>query len=175
MKYLVVSDTHGDHQILEKLRDHYQDQVDAMLYCGDSEFPADDEIWASFVPVKGNCDLDFKYPSEEVLTLGDDKILLVHGHLHGVKYGLNSLSLASQEVGANLVFFGHTHQLGYEFVDNCLFLNPGSISFPRGPYLSLKGTFAIVTTTFNEVKVQYFTRDLKEVTSLSHVFPKIKN
>ena len=40
MKYLVVSDNHGDRQILVDLVNHFQEQVDLFIHCGDSELPA---------------------------------------------------------------------------------------------------------------------------------------
>ena len=37
-----------------------------------------------------------------------------------------------------------THQLGVEVINGKLLLNPGSISYPRGKYTAIGGTFAIV-------------------------------
>ncbi|WP_303220499.1 metallophosphoesterase family protein, partial [Enterococcus asini] len=56
MKYLVVSDNHGDRQILVDLVNHFQEQVDLFIHCGDSELPADDELFAIYQGVGGNCD-----------------------------------------------------------------------------------------------------------------------
>ena len=37
MRYLVVSDNHGDREILVKLLDKYHANVDYFFHCGDSE------------------------------------------------------------------------------------------------------------------------------------------
>lgn len=172
MKYVVVSDTHGDLGILEEISAKFQGKVDAMLYCGDSELPADAKIWENFQSVKGNCDYDMNYPDEKVLEFGSDRILLVHGHLHAVNFGLTSLSLLAREEQANLVFFGHTHQLGYEYQQGCLYLNPGSISYPRGQFIFIGGTFAIVETSDDEIKIDYYNREYELVPNLSGVIQK---
>ena len=48
MKYLVVSDSHGDKAILQKLVTAYAGKVDLMLHCGDSELPVTDEVFKYF-------------------------------------------------------------------------------------------------------------------------------
>ena len=42
MLYLIVSDSHGDRDILCKLVKNYTGKVDAMFHCGDSELKSDD-------------------------------------------------------------------------------------------------------------------------------------
>lgn len=37
MKALIISDNHGDQQILEQVTQSWQDRVDFMIHCGDSE------------------------------------------------------------------------------------------------------------------------------------------
>ena len=58
MKYLVVSDSHGDRQILVDLVRHFENSVDFFIHCGDSELPAKDELWNVFHVVGGNCDYE---------------------------------------------------------------------------------------------------------------------
>ncbi|WP_439646132.1 metallophosphoesterase family protein [Lentilactobacillus senioris] len=57
MKLLVVSDSHGDRQIIADLLDHYQDQVEAVIHCGDSELKATDSLLDRLTMVQGNMDL----------------------------------------------------------------------------------------------------------------------
>ncbi len=38
MKIVVVSDNHGDREIIQKIVDHYEGKVDGIFHCGDSEF-----------------------------------------------------------------------------------------------------------------------------------------
>nr|WP_231923730.1 metallophosphoesterase family protein [Ligilactobacillus salivarius] len=59
----------------------------------------------------------------------------------------------------NLFFYGHTHRLAVEYVDGTLFLNPGSVWFPRGEYQKLGGTYAIVSVNESKIKVTYYTRE----------------
>ncbi|MCP0885980.1 metallophosphoesterase [Ligilactobacillus sp. WILCCON 0076] len=172
MRYLVVSDSHGDREILVKLLKHYSDKVDLLLHCGDSELPANDELFKSYAVVTGNCDYDPAFAEKKVIKSGEDKILLAHGHLLGVGINLQKIASLAENVDANLVFFGHTHQLGTEFVNNRLYLNPGSISFPRGAYQYVGGTYCIVETTTKVIDVQYYTRDMKEVPKLHVQFKR---
>ncbi len=84
--------------------------------------------------VKGNCDSLFTHfdtPYERLVTLGGRKLLMMHGHTHGVKgsYGVAAAHAASE--GAEILLFGHTH-LPYEgkieVKGRCVHLfNPGSI------------------------------------------------
>ena len=110
MKYLIVSDNHGDRNILVEIVNRYVDRVDHMFHCGDSELKANDELWEHFTVVTGNCDYDPGYKKEQVVSIGDDVIYMTHGHLSNVRFGLTMLSLQAQEAGANIALFGHIHQ-----------------------------------------------------------------
>ena len=167
MKYLVVSDCHYDREILVKLRNFYKGQVDAMFYCGDSELDASDDLWDDFLVVTGNCDYDPNYAKVVDYCNGPDKIVMTHGHLYGANFGLARLDLLAKEKGANLLFFGHTHQLGVQKEDGIIFLNPGSISYPRGAYANLGGTYALVSTDAKKIDVDFYTRDLDKVEKLT--------
>ncbi|MFD1465124.1 metallophosphoesterase [Lapidilactobacillus mulanensis] len=172
MKVLVVSDSHGDDGILETLVDHYEGQVDALIHCGDSELSYDDPLRAHFLIVQGNMDFDQQFPLLVTETIAGEKILIVHGHRYGVNFGLDKLALLAQEKAADLVFYGHTHQLACEFEQGSLFLNPGSISEPRGEYFNLHGTYAIVETSADQIDVQYYQRNLKPVKNLKFKFKR---
>ena len=56
MKYLVVSDNHGDREILVDIVKQRAGEMDVLFHCGDSELEADDQLWETFDVVKGNCD-----------------------------------------------------------------------------------------------------------------------
>lgn len=62
---------------------------------------------------------------------GGKKILLCHGHEYGVKSGYLNLQYAAREKGADIVLFGHTHQVFYDQTSQLAMLNPGSIGEPR--------------------------------------------
>ena len=172
MKYLVVSDNHGDRDILVDLVNKWENKVDGMFHCGDSELKDSDSLWSKLVVVAGNCDYQPNFKKEVNLTVGIDRFYMTHGHLFNVNMGLTQLSLSARENQANLCFYGHTHKLAAEMDQGTLYLNPGSISQPRGPYSHLK-TYAIVETTDSEIKVNFYTRDHMIVPELSVSFSKI--
>lgn len=164
MKALFVSDNHGDAAILTKIAAAFGDQVTAMFHCGDSNLAPTDPAMAPFVTVAGNTDWGLDYPNQVVQTVGDQRILVTHGHAQGVNQNLVALSQLAQQVGATIAAYGHTHQLACELdAQGILLLNPGSISQPRGEYDYLGGTFAVVEARPNRLRVKYYNRDLVDV------------
>lgn len=129
MKIIVMSDSHGDRETIEKIMAL---QADAHFHCGDSELAYTDEIFGKMYKVRGNCDMDNTFPEEVVAEVGDQKVLMVHGHRHNVKQSLMPILYAAQEKKANLAFFGHSHLYGAEMKEGILFVNPGSVLLPRG-------------------------------------------
>lgn len=171
MKLLVVSDNHGDRQILLDIVKKFEDKVDFMLHCGDSELEAGDEIWQYFTAVKGNCDFGPGFAERQVLKVGGETIYMTHGHLSNVRFGLTQLALEAEEAKATIALFGHTHIAGCEEERGILFLNPGSISQPRG---ALKiPTFAIIEATAAAYQIEYYNRALQPVEELSAYFAKV--
>lgn len=104
LKLLVVSDSHGDRIVLEKLKGKYEGQVDAMIHCGDSELQYDDPALQGFAAVGGNCDIDQQFPQELLIEVGETKIFVAHGHLHQIKSSLLTISYHAKEYDAELVF-----------------------------------------------------------------------
>lgn len=170
MKYLVVSDNHGDRKILVELLQRYKGEVDYFFHCGDSELNPKDKLWNSYLVVKGNCDYTDGYPIRLVTKTGIDTVLMTHGHFANVKFGLTQLSLQAQEAQANLALFGHTHQLGCEMDKGILFLNPGSISQPRGEIRI--PAYAIIESTAAHFEVQYYRRDHEKLDDFHFLFKK---
>lgn len=129
----VVGDIHGNYWGLKQALQQ-MGPIDRLLFTGDgyreiSKFQNDPRLVIE--GVAGNCDLYTEYPPEQVFYLGKWKILLTHGHLHGVKSGLTRLVMVGRELGVNLVVFGHTHRpLSAEWEGLRLF-NPGSLSEER--------------------------------------------
>ncbi|MEK4200928.1 metallophosphoesterase [Cytobacillus sp. FSL K6-0265] len=156
MKLLIVSDSHGDGDILQELKARHSQNVDYMIHCGDSELSSDQAEMAGYVAVRGNCDTDARYKNEELIDTDNGNVWITHGHLYGVKSSLLGLSLRAKEVAARIVCFGHSHQLGAEMVDQILYLNPNSISLPRQPK---EKTYMLVDWTAQKVVVSIWTRD----------------
>lgn len=167
MKLLVVSDSHGERNDLEQLNAKYLDDVDAMIHCGDSELAADDPTLQDFAVVAGNCDMDSRFPKELILEVDGSNIFVTHGHLHQIKSSLLSISYKAKEHHAKFVFFGHSHLLGAEMIEGTLFVNPGSISYPRG---GNERSYAIIEKNQIEITVKFFNETHKELTHLTNTF-----
>jgi predicted phosphodiesterase len=97
----------------------------------------------AFLCVKGNCDLCvsavYPYPEELLICISEYTVIMVHGHLNGVKSGLEKLLVYADKRGANVVLFGHTHTPfeayfpagtridGHTLTRDMWMFNPGSI------------------------------------------------
>lgn len=133
MKAMVVSDTHGARvgKICDVAR--ADREITHILHLGD--YATDAEQLARLLPskivlgVKGNNDIFSKFPLERSLVLCGEKMLLTHGHTFSVKSGLYKLSCRAQELGAEMVLFGHTHSKCDESVNGIKFLNPSAYGF----------------------------------------------
>ncbi len=161
MKLLVMSDTHGDAEVIKRVRERHMD-VDAVIHCGDSELPFDHEYLEGAKRVRGNCDRDTRYPEEELFDVSGKKIFVAHGHLFNVKSTTMNLFYRAKELEADAVFFGHSHVLGCELLDNVLFVNPGSLLKPKG--IDDK-SYTIVEFVNDEWIVSGYTDEGKEIFS----------
>lgn len=164
MKVLIVSDSHGLTKELIELKEKYRAEVEAMIHCGDSELDARSEAMAEYIAVRGNCDFDSNMVNDQLFAIEGLSFYVTHGHLYNVKMSLMNLRYRAEEVGANVVCFGHSHIAGAELIDNILFINPGSIRLPR---LSKEKTYAILEV--DETKkgvVRFFSIDGKEIPQL---------
>lgn len=150
MKYLILSDIHGSRPRLEQALAFYRDQhCDMMLLLGDilnygpRNFvpegldakgivellnPLADDI----VAVRGNCDsevdqmlLHFPIMQPTALLIDEGRrILLTHGHVY------NKTNLPPGHF--DVVMTGHTHLWELTREDGTVWLNTGSITFPKG-------------------------------------------
>ena len=172
MKLLAVSDNHGDREILQTIFEAYGHQVDAIFHCGDSEMTQDDPLFKDVQVVKGNNDSGTDFPNEVQQMVDGTKIFMTHGHLYDVSMSLTRLDLKAREIGASVVLFGHTHRLAAEMSQGRLYVNPGSISLPRGEYASIGGTFAIIEVLPDQMRVDFYDRELKKVAQLHQQFQR---
>lgn len=145
MKILVFSDSHGSPLYIRAALNAHRGTTDAVYFLGDGirditevlrDFP---EIPS--VIVAGNCDSALAFaacgvdaPLEDTRTLDGMKILALHGHTARVKWGYDALVYRASEVGADIVFFGHTHIPENRFISDpangtrrILLFNPGSV------------------------------------------------
>lgn len=152
MKILLMSDTHDDRDVIENIL-NFHPNCDAYIHCGDSELLHTDPIFNTFHVVRGNCDLLGKFPLEKQITLENHKIYITHGHVFDVKKSLNRLFYKAKEKRAEIVCFGHTHLAGAEKIDDIVFINPGSLTIPRG---RVEKSFAILSLNEDEIAVSFY-------------------
>lgn len=132
MKIVVVSDTHGDIDILKKVR-MLNPNADMFLHCGDSELPP--ELLDGFATVKGNCDY-FDYPISKTFDTPYGKIYMEHGNraiIHNDSY--------IESLNAKIILLGHTHRHSLRIVGDTFVANPGSLTRPRD---DTNGTYLII-------------------------------
>ena len=133
MKVLIVSDTHGHNRNLEKVLDKVG-PIDALIHCGDIEGQEDYITAIAGCPtfiVAGNNDYFSDLDREIEFVLGEQRILLTHGHYYGVAMGNGMILEEGQGRGVDIVMFGHTHRPCLEQHKDITVLSPGSLSYPR--------------------------------------------
>ena len=136
MKFLVLSDSHGNLSNMERAVERESPQW--ILHLGDCW--RDGETLHSFYPgitfdqVPGNCDFRPGEPLEKLLLVTDKRILICHGHTYAVKQSLMAAGRAAEEQNLDLFLFGHTHRPLVDKRGKTLFLNPGSIGEGGRPF-----------------------------------------
>ncbi|MFN7251608.1 MAG: metallophosphoesterase family protein [Anaerobacillus sp.] len=168
MKALIISDSHGlQKELFEVFQRHTQD-VDVIIHCGDSELAKDNFMsFDKLLIVKGNCDYEPGFKNEIMTNVLGQNIFIVHGHLHDVKFSAVKLSYCAEELDANLVCFGHTHEAVAFQENNILYINPGSFRLPRK---RPERTYAIVEFQNKTATVIYFDHLGKEISDLKSNF-----
>ncbi|MDQ0230960.1 metallophosphoesterase family protein [Metabacillus malikii] len=167
MNVLIISDSHGLTNEIDEITKRHKDEVDLLLHCGDSELAKDSEHLAPYSIVKGNCDFGEDFPNEIIHDMNGYKLYMTHGHLYNVKATLMNLKYRAEEIGADIICYGHSHIAAVEKNDNRLFINPGSI---RLPVLSRKKTYAILEVEKDHVNVNFFEVTGEKVNELSNQF-----
>lgn len=154
---IVMSDSHGDREIINDIKTKYQGEVDAIFHNGDSELPSSDTIWEGIKVVRGNCDYDNGYPERLVTYLGDVVVAQTHGHLYNINFTWDRLDLFAQEADADICLYGHLHRPAAWRNGKAIFINPGSVLQPRGDVK--EKLYAKIDVTDDKIKVNYYTRN----------------
>ena len=166
MKFLVLSDNHGHWSLVHEIITHFRKDVDYIFHCGDSEFTADDPIWEKVdAVVTGNMDFDPLFRKQQIIETSLGNVMLVHGHLHGVNSGNQTLLEEAKHNQYHFVFHGHTHVLYSDYREGILIANPGSLHRSRGDYPD--PTCMIITTTLQGINVDYFNQNCQKINQLS--------
>jgi len=128
----ILSDNHGDWppHITESLA-----SVDAIIHAGDIgpyRLVLDMEAIAPTTAVLGNTDGDMPINETAVVTLDGKKFFVQHiVDPHRLQASLRE---RLKRIEPDVVVFGHTHMPFCETLVDILFLNPGSVTQPRGDY-----------------------------------------
>ena len=128
----ILSDHHGDWppHIAESLAG-----VDAIIHAGDIgpyKLVLDMEAIAPTTAVLGNTDGDMPINETAVVTLDGKKFFVQHiVDPHRLQASLRE---RLKRIEPDVVVFGHTHMPFCETLVDILFLNPGSVTQPRGDY-----------------------------------------
>ncbi|VEU82556.1 Putative metallophosphoesterase MG207 homolog [Acholeplasma hippikon] len=83
---------------------------------------------SKMIAVKGNNDYFLDLPLSRIIDFDGKKILLVHGHMEDVKYGLGKLQVEAFKNKVDICIFGHTHEAFYKNIEGVEFINPGALS-----------------------------------------------
>ena len=147
MKILIVSDTHGRHQALDRALEE-AGKIDMFIHLGDVE--GGEDYLEAVVEcekhiIRGNNDFFTELPREEEFEIGPYHAFITHGHYYYVSMGVERLVDEAKQRGVDIVMYGHTHRpmldirediviINRPFFlqkDGMTILNPGSLSFPR--------------------------------------------
>lgn len=151
MKFMIASDIHGSEYFCKKMLEAYErEQADRLLLLGDLLYHGPrNELPREYSPkgvisllnpfrekifcVRGNCDsevdqmvLEFPIMAEFCLiSAGDRLIYATHGHVY------NESSLPPLQKG-DILLNGHTHIPKCTEYESFVYMNPGSVSIPKG-------------------------------------------
>ena len=128
----ILSDNHSDWppHIAESLAG-----VDAIIHAGDIgpyKLVLDMEAIAPTTAVLGNTDGDMPINESAVVMLDGKKFFVQH--IVDPRRLQASLRERLKRIEPDVVVFGHTHMPFCETLGGVLFLNPGSVTQPRGDY-----------------------------------------
>lgn len=152
MRIGIVSDTHD--RVLAALHDALAG-VDEILHAGDiasAEAMAEIETIAPVTAVRGNMDeraLVDRLPEEEILTRGDVRIALVHGHRVG-RASVDDLAKRFGSRGVDLVIWGHIHEPVSELRNGVRYFNPGTAGG-----IGANATCGILTVTSGDFTLEH--------------------
>ena len=175
MKLFIISDIHGSLLAFEKSLNQFKNEnADFIVICGDylnhgprNNIPEgyDTKKLAEqlninkekIIGVRGNCDsevdqmmLDFPVlaPISNIILPNGTRVFVHHGHLYSEEDCQKLLPKNS------IIVSGHTHVPVLEKKQELIFLNPGSISIPKG---FSKAGYAIIDASEKSVNLSIHT------------------
>ncbi|KAL7711915.1 Vacuolar protein sorting-associated protein 29 [Entamoeba marina] len=108
--------------------------------------------------VKGDCDELPELKEQEVITIGNFKIGLIHGH-QVIPWGdQEALGIYQREMGVDILISGHTHQLSTKEINGKYFLNPGSATGAYSPMVKTPiPSFMLLEINDNDLSIYEYT------------------
>lgn len=130
MRILVLSDSHGDYYAMKKAIEAQPD-AEVVIFLGDGHLDfehakpllADKRIYC----VQGNNDFHCKYPKNSIITEGNLRIYITHGHYEYVKSTLSGLISISKRNNCQLALYGHNHRQQEDVCDGIRMFCPGAL------------------------------------------------
>lgn len=148
IQLILLSDNHGNRDCLEYIRTTYP-EADYYIHCGDAELP--DYLLEGFAIVQGNNDSYNQFPSRRILSIGEHRIYVCHGHRDMFFGHFDMLADKAKSNECDVCFFGHTHIPFDQEIDGVRILNPGSIWMNRD---GSKPSYMVVTFNHKEILVE---------------------
>ena len=135
MKIVVMADSHGKSDVINRIIEKTADIGDMFVHLGDGikdlggvreKYPSLD-----IRTVLGNCDYGVTAPMFNLIRVENVTIYAAHGHMHRVNYGTDFIRRSAATYNCRLVMFGHTHCRLQNYEGTTYLFNPGSCSQPR--------------------------------------------
>ncbi|CAG0914614.1 unnamed protein product [Notodromas monacha] len=112
--------------------------------------------------VKGDFDESQTYPEQKVVTVGQFRIGVIHGH-QVVPWGdPDALSLVQRQLDVDILISGHTHRFEAYEHENKFFINPGSAT---GAYTPLE----------KKIVPSFVLMDIQSSTVVTYVYQLVDN
>ena len=139
MKIMFVSDIHGSNEKIDLLKDIYDKELpDKIVFLGDLFYGSDSSnltekyrYFRNAFFIRGNCDRDLDVEESGLGFMNyyyfenfNRVIFCTHGHIYS-EYN-------PPDIDFDVFVSGHTHIGKIEKIGKQYFLNPGSLSLPRG-------------------------------------------
>ena len=134
MRIVVISDSHGRGNIVEKIL-YAQSSAKHVFFLGDCVSDIEDFEFLfpqmRFHIVAGNCDYFSTQPTTALEIIEGKRIFFTHGHTFYVKGGDGPLIENARKNAYDIVLYGHTHTSKILYDDGIYVVNPGSCSRGR--------------------------------------------
>ena len=107
---IVMSDSHGERDIVVDIKKRYQGKEDAIFHNGDSELESSDSVWEGIHVVRGNCDYDSGYLDRLLVNMSDWLLGQSYDSLCVHNFTWNMLLLWSRPQDAYISLYGYSHE-----------------------------------------------------------------